>query len=181
MDSQSWGGGRRQSQNIRGFWKVADIHGFVWTLTRIQSSPEWDGQGQGKQDPGRFRPGPRWVSRGDWPASRGGFSFRVEGRSRVYVSVLCCHHPEHLWLFMQHNRKSQSGGFLNNYFRVDGQQDNSDASGNDFIFNGPLEALTLVEWMLPSCSLLLCCLDTLHMVLCLKDLKVFLWKYLQEV
>ena len=41
----------------------------------------------------------------------------------------------HLWLFMQHNRKNQSGDFLNNYFRLDGQQDNSDANENDFILN----------------------------------------------
>ena len=41
----------------------------------------------------------------------------------------------HLWLFMQHNRKNQSGDFLNNYFRLDGQQDNSDSNENDFILN----------------------------------------------
>ena len=41
----------------------------------------------------------------------------------------------HLWLFMQHNRKNQSGDFLNNYFRLDGQQDNADSNENDFILN----------------------------------------------
>ena len=74
----------------------------------------------------------------------------------------------HLWLFMQQNRKNQSGDFLNNYFSLDGQQDNSDSSENDFILNHLVYPLTLVQWMLPNFSLLLCCLDTLHMVLCFK-------------
>lgn len=88
------------------------------------------------------------------------------------ISVSHCSYPAQthqrslrLWRFMQHNRKGWSC-----YFIVDGQQDNSDQNGKKWFY---LKLSTLAihvirMWMLPNFSLLLCCLDTLHMVLCFK-------------
>lgn len=123
-------------------WEWSTVLRGLWPLYKAHQR----GMGKVRDDRllGKFPPGQEWASLAAGPARLGGCSV-CGGHVERCISVLCCECPEQLhqnasrlWLFMQHNRKSQSGGFLNNYFRVDGQQDNSDADGNDFIWNCPL-------------------------------------------
>lgn len=112
---------------------------MVWNESQSLNRAHQSGMWKGREDriPAKCTGHARLR---DWPATLRDFS-SVRGKLDYASLILCWRCPAteqphqnslRWWLFMQHNRKSQSGGFLNDYFRVDGQQDNSDSNGNDF-------------------------------------------------
>lgn len=141
----SWDlGGEGESWNIWIFWQTGEIYGLEWVIAFKQSSPEWNEQGQRRQDPWQIS---TWLQAGHlWKLTcdagqRLLLCWRPVGFYICFVLQFSCTTTPKFFAFVTVYAAKQEElivGFLNNYFSVDGQQDNSDLNGNDFILNCPL-------------------------------------------